>query len=122
MTESSFTTPNSRLSEHDADASDRSLELLSPEDAARQLRRSVRTIHAFVREGKLECVQQSPRVRFFLQEHIDAFIRRHTMTLPTPIDKSMSAGLPLPRKRGDKEKSTGDSVRAQLKKEMRSWR
>jgi hypothetical protein len=98
--------------------------LLTPEQAARQLRRSVRTVHALVREKKLECVQQSPRIRFFLQEHIDQFIQRHTVTLPNPVDKSTSNGLPFPRKGGEKKKSTGDSLseRKRMKEELRSCR
>lgn len=95
-------------------------ELCTPEEVAARLRCSVRTVHRFVREKRLRCVQQSRRVRLFRPEHIEEFIERHTTVLPKRIDRNTPEPVPFPRK-GGVEEITGCFDRAQLKEEMRSW-
>ena len=48
--------------------------LLDAEDVARILKRSVKTVHKRVREGKLGCVQGSPKDRRFTREQVQAYI------------------------------------------------
>ena len=78
----------------------------------------------FVRDGKLGCVQESPRKRFFPRKHIEEFIERNTVCLPKKIDRTDSQSVPFSRRGGDDKKSTGDSLseRKQMKEELRSWR
>jgi predicted site-specific integrase-resolvase len=48
--------------------------LLDAEDVARILKSSVKTVHKRVREGKLGCVQASPKDRKFTRKQVQAFI------------------------------------------------
>ena len=48
--------------------------LLDAEDVARILKSSVKTVHKRVREGKLQCVQGSPKDRKFTREQVQAYI------------------------------------------------
>jgi len=96
-------------------------QLLTPKQAAQFLMVSERTVHRFVRERKLQCVQLSPKVRKFTQAQLDEFIASRSLPLPPKrIDKELTPGLPSPRKGG--VKSSGGFERAQALKELRSWR
>jgi excisionase family DNA binding protein len=98
--------------------------LLSPGQAARILGVKVRRVHALCREGKLEYVQVGPRDRRHTAEQLQRFIDRQTVSLPKPVDRKSPDKLLFPRKRGDKKKSTGDSLseRKRMKEELRSCR
>ncbi len=65
-------------------------QLLTPKQAAQFLGVSERTVHRFVRERKLQCVQLSRKVRKFTQAQLDEFIANRSLPLPpkpghTPI-------------------------------------
>lgn len=99
--------------------------LMTVEEAAKLLRVKPKTIHAFVREGKLACIQLSPRDRRFLPEHIKDFIAARTITPPKKIDMTASSPLPFaprPKQRGGEGVADeGKSLRARRREEMRSW-
>jgi excisionase family DNA binding protein len=96
--------------------------LLTPEQAADILGIRVKTVHEFVRDGKLACVQVSARNRKFTEEQIQAFIRSRTIEPPKSIDNSDADRLPFrPKPFKGGEGLPGVSVRAQLLEEMRSW-
>jgi len=96
--------------------------LLTIEQVSEQLQLKPKTIHGLVRDGKLSCVQVTPRERRFLPEQIEEFIRSRITPGPTLVDKKLGNRLPSPAKssRGG-ERNSGDLVRAQLREEMRSW-
>ena len=92
--------------------------LLSPSEVAGLLRVSAKTIHKLVREGRLACVQITDRERRFTDEQVQEYIR--SQTIPVRVDKKAPRPVSsLPRKGG--VKSSGDSIKAQLREEMRSW-
>jgi len=92
-------------------------------EVAKILGLKLKYVHHLVRTNKLSCVQETTKVRTFRGIHIQEFVQARTRNLlrPKAIDKGPSKALPSPRKGGDKPKSSGDLVRAQLRKEMRSW-
>jgi len=93
--------------------------LLRAGHVAQVLGVSVKTVHKLVREGKLSCVQVTAKERRFMEEQVQEYIR--CRTTPVRVDtKPHRPVLSRPKKGGDR--SFGDSVRAQLRKEMRSWR
>ena len=98
--------------------------LLTESEAAQRLLITRRSLQRLCREGRIQFVQVTPRVRGFKEEHITEYIRRRTVTPPKVVDRSVSKSLPFPRKRGDNRKSTGDSLseRKRMKEELRSWR
>ncbi len=96
--------------------------ILTTEQAAEYLFVRKSDIHKYVRQGKLDCVQLSFKVRRFTESQLDEFIQRQSTSKPKPIDSSQRVRLPSPpRKKEGGEKSTGDSARA-IRKELRSWR
>lgn len=96
--------------------------LLTAQQVADSLKVQARTVHRLVREGKIACVQLSPRERRFLPEQIEAFVRSRIIPTPKPIDKSTPPRVLSPPKiqKGGDEVIEG-STRALLRKEMRSW-
>lgn len=96
--------------------------LLTPEQVADLLGVRVKTLHRFVREGKIACVQVSARDRKFTEEQIKQFVRSRTIEPPKSIDNSEADRIPFrPKPFKGGEELSGGSVRAQLMEEMRSW-
>jgi hypothetical protein len=91
--------------------------LLDAEDVARILKRSVKTVHKRVREGKLACVQGSPKDRKFTREQVEAYIKAQSTQVR--IDRVPVKPVTSPQPKGG-EKSFGVS-RADLRKEMSQW-
>ena len=79
---------------------------------------SPKTVHKLVREGKLACVQVTARERRFTHEQVEQYVLNQTTSVR--VDKKAPRPVSSPPKKGD-AKSSGDTVRAQLRKEMRSW-
>jgi excisionase family DNA binding protein len=96
--------------------------LLTVEEVAKLLGVKPRYVHHLVRQGELGRVQSSHRKRRFTQEQVDQYIRNRSTPTPTPVDRKTPESLSCPLKGGDLKKSSGDSVKAQLREEMRSWR
>lgn len=83
----------------------------------------IKMIHNLVRQGKLACVQVTPRIRRFTPEQVQQYIDSHST--PPPVDKKDSRPVSSPpRKGGDTEgcpkEKTKDSW-ASLQKEMSQW-
>lgn len=107
--------------------------LLEIEDVSRLLGIKPKGIHELVRRGLLGCVQVTPKVRKFTEEQVQEFISSRTVAAPKPmceqivnkpIDAAATRRLPSPKKShkgGDCKKSSGDSDRAQIRKELRQW-
>lgn len=92
--------------------------LLKPEDVALILGISRKTVHHLVRDGKLSCVQVTPRDRRFTMEHLNEFVRSQTISVC--VDKKTPGIVSSPaRKGGDRKESTGD-FGTDLVKEIRS--
>ena len=60
--------------------------LKSPDEVARILQITAKSVHKLVREGKLSCVQVTARKRCFTDEQVQEYIR--SRTVPTRVDKS----------------------------------
>jgi excisionase family DNA binding protein len=99
-------------------------ELLTEEEVAEKLHISRRRLQALCRDGGIEFVRVTPRVRGFLPEHVEEFIRRKTVTPPKVVDRSVDKSLPFAPRGGENRKSAGDSLseRKKLREELRSWR
>jgi excisionase family DNA binding protein len=95
-------------------------DLLTPKQTAEYLGIKTKTVHQLVREGKLACIQITPKDRKFTKDQLEEFIANRTIGIPMPVDRKSPARITLPRKGGDRL-NCGDSDRAQLKKEMCSW-
>jgi len=95
--------------------------LLTADAVAEYLGLRVKTVHQFVREGKLGCIQISPRDRRFTEEQIQAYLRSRTIAPPKPIDNPKRQKVAYPQRGGGAKRLSGDSIRAQLREEMRSW-
>ncbi len=77
-------------------------------------------IHKFVREGKLACVQITPRIRRFTPEQVQHYIDSHSS--PPSVDKKDPRPVSSPpRKGGEKSRFVGVSGK-DLRKEMKKWR
>jgi excisionase family DNA binding protein len=102
-------------------------QLLYPRDVAQVLGISVKTVHKFVRDGKLGCVQVMANERRFTQEQVQYYIQGCTTNAPAKIDRELSVHVDTPRVRqvsSAPKKGGGDSVRFSrrtLKEEMRQW-
>jgi excisionase family DNA binding protein len=98
--------------------------LYTPEQTAQCLGIKVKTVHQLVREGKLACIQVTAKDRKFTEAQIEAFIESRNIPLPKQVDRKSLDRLPSsPKRGGERSKLSGDSfVRAQLRKEMVSWR
>jgi len=97
--------------------------LLDAEDVAKILKISVKTVHKRVREGKLGCVQGSPKDRKFTRKQVQAFIEAQSTEVR--FDKKGSKPVPsAPKKGGDDTESRHEKAKdswASLKKEMSRW-
>ena len=92
--------------------------LLDAEEVALRYKISTKTVHKLVREGKLACVQITAKERRFTQEQVDEYIR--SQSIEVRVDKRDPRVVSSRPKKGG-VKSSGDTVRAQLREEMRSW-
>jgi excisionase family DNA binding protein len=97
--------------------------LLTATEVADRLQLKVNGVHYLVRAGKLSCVQISPKKRRFTDAQVQEFIETHSLQKHRQrrVDNQPRKQLPSPRKGGDPPKLSGDSDRAQLRKEMREW-
>jgi hypothetical protein len=79
--------------------------------------------HNLVRQGKLACVQITPRIRRFTPEQVQQYIDSHST--PSPVDKKDSRPVSSPpMKGGDAKESRLEKTKdswASLKKEMSRW-
>ena len=92
--------------------------LLDAKDVARILKRSVKTVHKRVREGKLACVQDNQKDRRFTIGQVLAYIEAQSTEVR--IDRSKAKPVKSqPPKGGVKSSRVFD--RADLRKEMSSW-
>lgn len=75
---------------------------LTVEDVAEQLHVKPKIVHQLVRDGRLACLQISPRERRFLPEHIEEFVQATTRPArgpkQLPVDERRQKRLPSPRK------------------------
>jgi excisionase family DNA binding protein len=97
----------------------KSAKLATAKQAAEYLGITERHIHRLVRQGRLQCVQISTKVRKFSIDQLKAFIE--ASKTPTPkkqIDKKLSDGLTCIQ--GNRENKPFD--RQAAKGELRSWR
>ncbi len=90
---------------------------MTAKDLAQILRIAKKTVHKLVREGKLGCVQVTPKERRFTFDQVQAYI--DSQTVEVRIDRSKEKGLKFKSPKGG-EKSIGVS-KADLRKEMRQW-
>jgi len=91
--------------------------LLKPEQVAEYLGVSVKSVHGFVREGRLGCIQLSPKDRRFTEEQIHAFLESRMVEAPKVVDKALDERLPYRPKKGGM-KSVED-IGTDLGKEIR---
>ena len=97
--------------------------LLDAEDVARILKSSVKTVHKRVREGKLQCVQGSPKDRKFTREQVQAFIQAQSTEVRIDREKEKTVRS-QPPKGGDQKHNCGEKTKdswASLQKEMSRW-
>ena len=98
------------------------LKLLRANDVAEILRVSPKTVHQLVREGKLCCVETTPKLRRFLPDQVVDFIESRRRPMPKKVDKKPSKPVGFIKKGGDSRKSVEDSG-TDLRKEIRElWR
>lgn len=93
-------------------------QLLTAVTVASILGISPKTVHKLVREKKLSCVQVTPRARRFTHEQIHEYIQSQSTSVR--VDKRDPGPVKSTLKKGD-AKSSGVS-RAELRKELSSWR
>lgn len=91
--------------------------LMSPDAVAEYLGKTTKTVHQLVREGKLDCIQITPKDRRFSEEQLKAYLDRCTVSRAKPVDKKPSEPLRSPRKGGVK---SVEDFGTDLVKEMRS--
>jgi excisionase family DNA binding protein len=96
--------------------------LLTISDVSEHLRLKPKTIHQLVRDGKMSCVQVTPRERRFLPTQIQEFIQSRIIEAPKTVDSSAPSNVPFQPKplRKGVDGSQGVS-RAELLAEVRSW-
>jgi len=92
--------------------------LLTPQQAADYLGIKLKTVHQLVRQGKLACVQVTPRDRKFTEAQLQEFVASRTIPMPNPLDKKTA---PTVRYRPEKggAKSVED-IGADLGREIRA--
>jgi excisionase family DNA binding protein len=95
--------------------------LLTPQDVATFLGVKTKTIHQYVRDKRLTCIQISPRKRRFTPEQVEQFILSRTISEPKSVDTKISYPITYPQKGGDEKKSFGEKAKAQIREEMRLW-
>jgi hypothetical protein len=97
--------------------------LLDAEDVAKILKSSVKTVHKRVREGKLQCVQGSPKDRKFTREQVQAYIKAQSTEVR--IDRSKVKPVKSePTRGGDQKHHRGEEAKdswASLQEEMSRW-
>ena len=93
-------------------------QLMTVDDVAASLQVKAKTVHQLVRDGKLGCVQVTPRQRRFTEDQVQAFLARRTMEPPRTVDAPSRTLLPSPQR--ELKPQRGD--RAQIREEMRQWR
>jgi excisionase family DNA binding protein len=93
--------------------------LLTILDVAEQLQLKPKTVHQLVRDGKLACVQLTPRERRFLPDHVQEFIRSKTVPVPKPLDPGSQDKLRYSQKGGNRSVSTRVSGAGLLKEEIK---
>ncbi|MFH0959780.1 MAG: helix-turn-helix domain-containing protein, partial [Pseudomonadota bacterium] len=69
------------------------MRLLQPVEVAKILAISPETVHELVRQGSLNCVQITPKIRRFKMEHVEEFINAHLSKTFVPHPHGDS-GLP----------------------------
>ena len=95
-------------------------ELLTAKGVGAILGISAKTVHKLVREKKLACVQVTSRDRRFTPEQVQEYIR--SQSTEVRVDKREPRTVQSPTKKGgDRAKSSG-VTRAELRKELSSWR
>jgi len=94
--------------------------LLSVDAVARRLGVAPQRIHEFVREGRLACVQISPKLRMFTVEQVQRFIEENTLRVDNRPQRRLRSEPKTSQTKGG-VKPSGGLARAQLKEEMRSW-
>lgn len=92
------------------------IRLLDAKEVAEMIRVAIKTVHKLAREGRLACVQITPRERRFTQEQVQEYIRVQSTEMRVDR-KAASAVSSRPKKGG--AKSSGVSGTA-LAKEIRS--
>lgn len=97
--------------------------LLTTEEVAAYLKIDIREVNFLCRQGRLQCIQISPRKRRFSSDMLDDFVAKNTLSTDSPVtvDTENYRRLPSNRKGGSKKSGSGVSVRTQLLEEMRSW-
>ena len=104
-------------------AADEIAPLLDAEDVARILKSSVKTVHKRVREGKLQCVQGSPKDRKFTREQVQAYIKAQSTQVRIDREKEKTVRS-QPPKGGDQKHNCGEKTKdswASLQEEMSRW-
>lgn len=94
--------------------------LLTVTEASEFLSIRPRTIHKLVRDGKLGCVQVTPKERRFTSEQLAAYVEGQTIA-PKEIDRKLGNPLPSKTKGGEKrrERVTRVSERVSVREEIR---
>jgi hypothetical protein len=106
-----------KINTEEAQSTNRILLLFDSKEVAAILKVAVKSVHKFVREGKLACVQITARERRFTPEQVQEYIRSQSTSVR--VDKKAASTVSSsPRKGG--AKSIGVSG-TDLRKEMRSW-
>jgi hypothetical protein len=100
--------------------------LYTDSDVAAILMLPTKMVQKLVREGKLACVQITPRIRRFTPEQVQQYIDSHSST--SPVDKKASRPVSSPPKKGGDHRKRGEKTGVskacqldQLKEEMRQW-
>lgn len=97
------------------------MRLLQPVEVAEILGISPETVHELVRQGSLNCVQITPKIRRFKKEHVEEFINAHlskTFVPHPPGDswipdiETCPSDIPV--------KYPGDEL-VGIRKEMKQW-
>jgi hypothetical protein len=92
--------------------------LLEAKDVAKILGIAPKTVHKRVRQRKLACVQESPKIRRFTREQVQAYI--DSQIVEVQIDRRITDRVKSAPPKGG-EKSSRVFNRADLLKEIRSW-
>jgi len=94
------------------------IDLMDVAKVAKILGVTPKTIHAYVRDGLLGCVQVSARKRKFSETQLQEFIESRTLAAPKQIDRLGSESLPFPQKGGLKSYGV---LSAEDREALRSW-
>jgi len=86
--------------------------LLDANDVAKILKISVKTVQKRVREGKLGCVQVTPKHRRFTRKQVQAFIEAQSTEVQ--IDRVTAKAVTSPQPKGGEEQRKAKSFEAQV--------